>query len=92
MDHRKIIDQLTHLETERKEAMKGLRVREPEDEEIAGLKFGKGQKALDKTTGKEVEIIAGRRTHFTLSGPGGGGSEGLPGQGQGRETPGKSGG
>jgi len=86
VDHRKTIDQLTYREAERKEAIEGLTVREPLDEEIAGLKYRPGDLLTDKVTGKEVEILGGKRAAVTLSSPGGGGSEGVSGEGQGGET------
>ena len=74
MDHRKTLDRITNLETERKEAIKDLDTKDLTEEEVAGLAYRRGQVLKDKITGKEVKILAGKRASITFSGPGRGGS------------------
>lgn len=69
MDHRPLIDRLTSLRIEEKEKTEGLSVVGPTQEEIQGLAYRPGERAIDKTTGKEVTILAGKRASYTLSTP-----------------------
>jgi hypothetical protein len=69
MDHRPILDRLTGLQIEQKEALEKIKLVEPPEEEIQGLKYRKGEKLLDTVTGKEVTVLAGKRAFGTVPGP-----------------------
>jgi len=69
MDQRPLIDRLTSLRIEEQEKTKGLSIAGPTEEEIQGLAYRPGERVIDKTTGKEVTILAGKRASFTVSTP-----------------------
>lgn len=73
MDHRPLIDRLTSLRIEEEEKTKGLKITGPTEEEIQGMAFRPGDTVIDKTTGKEVTVLAGKRASYTVSTPRGGG-------------------
>lgn len=67
MDHRPIIDKLTSLRIEEEERTSKLNIRGPSEEEIQGLAYRPGERVIDKTTGKEVIVLAGKRANYTIS-------------------------
>jgi hypothetical protein len=69
MDHGPMIDRLTSLRIDEKEKTKKLNIKTPDDEEIQGLEYRRGQKVIDKTTGKEVTVLAGKRAVGKVPGP-----------------------
>jgi len=69
MEHRPMIDMLTSQMIEMSERNKGLSIAGPTEEEIQGLAYRPGERVIDKTTGKEVTILAGKRASFTVSTP-----------------------
>jgi len=66
MDHRPLIDRLTSLRIEEEERTRDLKITGPDEEEIQGLVYRRGQRVIDKTTGKEVTILAGKRAPYTV--------------------------
>lgn len=69
MEHGPEIDKLTRLRIELEEEYKPLNLEDLSEEEILLLKYRRGQKLIDKTTGKEVTILAGKRTTYKVPSP-----------------------
>ena len=68
MEHGPTIDKLTNLKIEMDEEHLELKLEDPSEEEIILMAFRKGQKLIDKTTGKEVTILAGKRAYYKVPG------------------------
>jgi len=69
MEHRPEIDKLTAMMIEMEEKTKAMRIEEPSEEEIQGLKYRRGERLIDSVTGKEVIILAGKRAFGKVPGP-----------------------
>jgi hypothetical protein len=66
VEHTREVDRVMKWIIEEKMENESLTLSDPSDEEIQGLKYRKGDHVIDTVTGKEVTILAGKRTSYTV--------------------------
>ena len=68
MEHGPEIDRLTRIMIDFKEKNEAMKIEDPSEEEILGLKYRKGEVLRDTVTGKEVTVLGGKRAFGTIPG------------------------
>jgi len=71
IDITRMADEWRMISQDLKEELPKDMILPPQREALMGLKFKKGQRVVDKITGKEVEIIGGKRETIAFRPAGG---------------------